>query len=110
MHLFFISLLLLSEIFPQMRRTASFPASPAHRRVRIPGALRADPRGTMVRTSARWTGEAVAAAAVVVAAAGQSYKDKVRGKTRPDSSQHPTGPSLISEKECKGPHPGLGLS
>lgn len=90
-----------------MRRTASFPASPAHRRVRIPGALRADPRGTMVRMSARWTGEAVA---VVVAAAGQSYKDKVRGKTRPDSSRHPTGPSLISEKECKGPHPGLGLS
>lgn len=68
-----------------------------------------------MRTSARWTGEAVAvvvaaAGAVVVAAAGQSYKDKVRGKTRPDSSRHPTGPSLISEKECKGPHPGLGLS
>lgn len=103
MHLGFISLLLLSEIFPQMRRMASSPASPAHRRIRIPGALRADPSGTMVRMSARWT-------AVVAAAAGQSYKDKVRGKTRPDSSRRPTGPSLISEEECKGPHPGLVLS
>lgn len=93
-----------------MRRTASSHASPARRRVRIPSALRADPSGTMARRSARWTGEAAAAAAAVAAAAaGQSYKDKVRGKTRPDSSRRPTGPSLISEKECKGPHPGLVL-
>lgn len=94
-----------------MRRTASSHASPARHRVRIPGALKADPSGTMVRRTVRWMGEAaVAAAAAATAAAEQSYKHKVRGKTRPDSCQRPTGPSLMSEKECKDPRPFLNPS
>lgn len=83
-----------------MRRTASSHASPARHRIQIPGALRAEPSGSMARRSAQWTGEA----AVTSATAGQHCKDKVREKIRPDFSRRPTGPSLISEEECQGPH------
>lgn len=79
--------------FPQMRRTVSCRASPALLRVRIPGVLKADLSGSGERRSAQQTGGAEAAAA-----AGPSYKGKVRERTKPDSSQRPMGRSLILEK------------
>lgn len=91
---------------PQMRRTASSHASLARHLVKIPGTLRANLSGTMVRRTALWMGEAM----VEAAAARQSYKHRIRGKRRPDSSRRPTGLSLMNEKECKGPRPFLNPS
>lgn len=73
-----------------MRRTVSFPASPALLHVRTPGDLKADQSGE--RGSMRQTGGAVAEAAAEL-----SYKDEGRGKTRPDS-RRPTGHRLTLEK------------
>lgn len=78
-----------------MRRTVSFPDSPARLRVRPPGVPKADRSGE--RRNGRQTG-GVEAAPAAAAAAGPPYKGRVRGKTRPDSSRRPTGHSLIPKE------------
>lgn len=82
-------------LVPQMRRTVSFPASPALLRVKIPGVPKAGQNGSGERRSVRRMRGAGAGRG---AAAGPSYKGEARGKTRPDSSRRPTGRSLINEK------------
>lgn len=64
---------------PQMKRTVSFPASPAPHHVRIPGVQKAiEEKGSAQRVS-------------VGAAAGAYCKDVDRAKTRPDSYHRLTG-------------------
>lgn len=87
-------LLLLSlnlSLAPQMRKTVSFPDSQALLHVRTHAVLKVDQIGE--RGSMPQMGRVE-----VVAAAALFYKGVGQGKTRPDSSHHPTGRSLILEK------------
>lgn len=88
--------LILSLILPlaaQMRRTVSFPASPARLRARTLVIPKVDPIGSGERGSVQQMGGAEVGAAIA-----PSYKGEGQGKTRPDSSRRPMGRSLIPEK------------
>lgn len=98
-------LLSLSPVPPQMRRTASFPASPALLPARIPGALKVDRTGS----GGRGSGEVTAGGAEAAAGAGvgASSSGEARAKTRPDSSRRPTGHSLTPETNVFGREAGV---
>lgn len=82
-----------------MRRIVSCRVSPAPLHVRTPS----NPRVDLSRSKKKaWQmGEVEAEALEVVAAVGPSYREGLRGKTRPDYSRHPMGRNLTLKRTLR---------